>query len=686
MSEALLLHLSPRDLASGRPYAERDERPPAWHDELALSLWHGAVRPLYRRWGGHAASARRVVVLARRAEAEMAVLDDDGLRARARVLRHELRRSRFGAEPTAVFFALVREVAGRVLGKRHYDSQVHAGWLLLQGALVEMATGEGKTFAATLPVCAAALVGLPVHVVTVNDYLAARDAQTMAPLYAFFGLRCDAVVHELTREQRRVVYGGEIAYCSNKELTFDYLRDRTALGDRASPLHRAVAQATGTAGKEPATVLRGLAFAIVDEADSVFIDEARTPLILSAMLPGGERSAIVDWALAFARDLRPGADFEVELALTRVRLTDAGRERVEAAVEAVAGAATEVVDVAAVGPPADATRRACTEAVTQALSALWLYHRDRQYVVVEDKVQIVDESTGRVMADRAWERGLHQMIEAKEALALTGERVTLARITYQRFFRRYLRLAGMTGTATEVAAEIGRVYGLPVWRVPLNRPSRARRAVPRCVADSAARWEAVVRSVREHAVVHGRPVLVGTRTVQSSEQLSARLGAAGIAHVVLNAKHDLEEAEIVARAGAPGAVTVATNMAGRGTDIALAEGVTERGGLHVILSEYHESARIDRQLFGRAARQGDPGSGEAIVALDDELFRVHAPGLTSLARRIYDLTRSLPAPLLWLLCRTAQGSAEARNRSSRAASLKHDRRLAAVLAFSGRGE
>ena len=680
MSEALLLRLSPHDLASDRPYAERHERPPAWHDELALGLWHGWARPAWRLVGGHAASARRVVALTRGFEAEMAALDDAQLRSRASALRQALRRSGFGAAAVAPFFALVREVAGRVLGKRHYDSQVHAGWLLLHGALVEMATGEGKTFAATLPVCAAALVGLPVHLVTVNDYLAARDADAMGPLYAFFGLRCGAIVHDLTRAQRQGVYAGDIAYCSNKELGFDYLRDRNALGDRASPLHRALAPGSGAAAAAPASVLRGLAFAIVDEADSVFIDEARTPLILSANVPGGERSGLVAWALALADTLQPAIDFEVEPALMRVRLTDAGSARVE---DTQGDGA--VVPAGAALPP-EASRRGCTEAVTQALAARWLYHRDQHYLVADGKLQIVDESTGRVMADRAWERGLHQMIEAKEGLTLSDERVTLARITYQRFFRRYLRLAGMTGTATEVAAEIGRVYGLPVWRVPLNRPSQARQTRPRCMRDADARWAAVLDSVHQQATLQGRPVLVGTRTVLASEQLSARLTAAGIAHVVLNAKFDREEAEIIARAGLAGSVTVATNLAGRGTDIALGQGVAARGGLHVILSEYHESARIDRQLFGRAARQGDPGSAEALVALDDELFRVHAPTLTALARRLLAARRELPGPWLWLLRRVAQAAAEARHRSARTASLKHDRRLAAVLAFSGRGE
>jgi preprotein translocase subunit SecA len=679
MSESTLLRLPPRALASGRPYVERDERAPPWHDELALGLWYGAVWPAWRRLGGGAIQARRVVAMTRTAGPGLTELDDAALRARAQALRIELRRSSFAAEPVARFFAVVREAAGRVLGKRHFDSQVHAAWLLLQGTLAEMATGEGKTFAATLPACAAALVGLPVHVITVNDYLAARDAHAMAPLYAFFGLRCAAVVHGLSRAERRQIYAGDIAYTSNKELTFDYLRDRTALGDRASTLHRAVAAATTPAASSGAgggdglggIVLRGLSFAIVDEADSVFIDEARTPLILSTTLDRRVAAPLVQWALAMAPTLQPGMDYLVERALSRVRLTDPLRDRIEA--EGLPG------------QPEEATPREVAEKLTQALSALHLYHLDQQYVVAEGKVQIVDESTGRVMPDRAWERGLHQMIEAKEGLQASNERATLARITYQRFFRRYLRVGGMTGTATEVAAEIGRVYRLPVQRVPLNRPSQWRDEGARCLLNGDAKWDAVVASVRHHALELSRAVLVGTRTVRASEELSARLAAAGIAHVVLNAKQDHEEAGIIARAGHPGRVTVATNMAGRGTDIELEPALRDRGGLHVILTEYHDTGRVDRQLFGRAARQGDPGSGEAIVALDDELFRVHAPRLAATLAPLA-VSGPLPRPALAWLRRVAQSAAEARGRTVRMASLKHDRRLAQLLAFSGRGE
>jgi preprotein translocase subunit SecA len=423
-------------------------------------------------------------------------------------------------------------------------------------------------------------------------------------------------------------------------------------------------------------VLRGLAFAIVDEADSVYIDEARTPLILSATFGAGAPDPFVRWAMARAPGLREGADYTLTRSLMRVELGEAVRQQLEDELDGEGVFEREAA-------PGGATPRECAEKLTQALAALHLYRLDQHYVVVDGKVQIVDESTGRVMADRAWESGLHQMIEAKEGLAASGKRTTMARITYQRFFRRYLRLAGMSGTAREVAAEIGRVYGLPVSRVPLHKPSRWRDEGVRCMSDAEAKWAAVVETVRRHAVEGGRPVLVGTRTVRASEELSRRLAGAGIGHVVLNAKQDREEAATVAAAGERGRVTVATNMAGRGTDIALGDGVEPLGGLHVVLTEYHDSPRVDRQLFGRAARQGDPGSGEAVVALDDELFMVHAPWATALVR----LLRAADMPLvLALLRRLAQGSAEARSRHARLGSLKQDRRLASLLAFSGRGE
>lgn len=674
MFDAALLDLHPGDLAAGRPYVERADHERPWHDRAAIALWY-RIAPWLQRMGARQsrvrAFVRRVDALAERT----ATLDDDALREQARKARSVLRREGFAPEPVAEVFALVREAATRVLRKRHYETQLAAGWLLLGGSLVEMATGEGKTFAATLPAVTAALAGLRVHVITVNDYLAERDAAAMAPLYRFFNLSVGAVVHGMPRPDRRARYEGDVTYVSNKELAFDYLRDRAALGNRASPLHLAVERVRGHSSRADSTVLNGLVFGIVDEADSVFIDEAQTPLILSTIVDASmqhESRDLCDAALRIGGQLSAGDDFELDATIRRIQLTLVGRERI-----------TQLDDTGNASRFVSPRER--EECVQRALAALHFYARDRHYVVVDDKVQIVDESTGRAMPDRAWERGLHQMIEAKEGVAITGVRETLARITYQRLFGRYLRLAGMTGTATEVAAEIGRTYGLAVMRVPLHRPSKRLNGGVHCVRDCAAKWQAVAERVERLACDEGRPVLIGTRTVKASEDLSALLAARGIPHFVLNAKQDHDEAAIVAAAGQPGRVTVATNMAGRGTDIELADGVAERGGLQVIQTEYHESPRVDRQLFGRSARHGDPGGCEAIVALDDELFVTHAPRL---ARWLAPAaTEGRAARLAIAVLRyAAQAGAERRNRDAREAGLKQDLQLARLLAFAGRGE
>jgi len=322
----------------------------------------------------------------------------------------------------------------------------------------------------------------------------------------------------------------------------------------------------------------------------------------------------------------------------------------------------------------------------QALTALRLFRRDQHYVVTEGKVQIVDESTGRVMPDRSWERGLHQMIEVKEDCEPTERRETLARVTYQRLFRRYVRLAGMTGTAKEVAPEIRYVYGLDVVRIPVHRPSQRRYAKPRVCATKAEKWQLVVDTVERVAVQAGRPVLIGTRSVGASDEISASLRVRGIEHALLNARQDKEEADIIARAGMPGVVTVATNMAGRGTDIRLGPGVAERGGLHVVLTEYHESRRIDRQLFGRAARQGDRGSCEAIVSLEDELYQTFVPVPAGWLRGLVQRGVQVPGLVFGVLKWFAQHAAEQRGVAARVDNLKTDRRLDRVLAFSGRGE
>ncbi|MCW5631780.1 MAG: hypothetical protein KIT17_00435 [Rubrivivax sp.] len=671
MSSASLLGLRPRDLATSRPYVERVERESPWHDKLAIALWHAAALPLARSVGLDRWRARSLVSRVETLANEVAALEDEQLRAAALALRPALRRQGFTRENVARVFALAREASGRAIGRRHYSTQLLAGWWLLEGSLVEMATGEGKTIAATLPAICASLAGLPVHVITVNDYLAERDAEAMAPLYRFFGLTVGAVAQGMPKGQRRAAYACDITYASNKELAFDYLRDRAALGERASPHHLAIDSLRGGACHPDAPVLRGLVFGIVDEADSVFIDEARTPLILSRETEASALERPLRVALRMAAELVPGKHFAVERDLRRVRLSDDGRG-------AIHGSDEGPGDEAA----AFASARERIETVQQALAALHLFVRDEHYVVVDGKVQIVDESTGRAMPDRAWEHGLHQMVEAKEGLPLSGRRETLARITYQRLFRRYLRLAGMSGTVLEVASEIGRTYGLRVVRVPLHRPSRRTELGARCTSDAPGKWTVVVDRVHQLAATERRPVLIGTRTVRASEDLSALLAARGIEHVVLNARQDQDEAVVVSRAGEPGRVTVATNMAGRGTDIVLGGGAAERGGLHVILTEFHESRRIDRQLFGRCARQGDPGSTEVIVALDDDLFVTNLPRLARWAAR-----RGHAGPLvLWLLRRLAQALAERRHRDARAITLKQDWQFARALAFAGRGE
>ena len=530
MSDVAALGVTAADLAAGRPYVERGDRELAWHDRLAIGLWSRMPAAWRMAAAGQAKPGRSFLKTVQRAASQALLLSDDELRREAQALGRQFHRQGFAAAPSARMFALIGEAAHRVLGKRPYPPQYSAAWSLLHGALVEMATGEGKTFAATLPACAVALSRLSVHVVTVNDYLAARDAAEMGPLYRFFGLDVGVVVQGLPRPQRQAAYAKPITYCTNTELAFDYLRDRSALGDRASRLHLALDRVRGggrgAAAREQAVVMRGLAYCIVDEADSVFIDEARTPLILSAQNQAAMGREDFDRALALAARMDPALHYTLDERTRRVRLLPAAYDWLD---DVVAGELTVDSD-----DPVWSSPRRREELLQQALAARAFYLLDRHYVIAEGKVQIVDESTGRVMPDRAWERGLHQMIEAKEGVELTGQRETLARITYQRLFRRYVRLAGMTGTALEVSSEIHRVYGLDVVRVPLHRPLRRRMLGARCLVDAPAKWQAVADVAQALAIDGARPLLIGTRSVQASEQLSAVLTARGIEHVVLN--------------------------------------------------------------------------------------------------------------------------------------------------------
>ena len=659
------------DLAPERPYAERADREPGLHDKAAEFLLRGVLRPAARCLIDPASSLRQIVRHAAAYEKDMRAASDQALLSLARRMRLRLRRDGFTPQLVGESFALVREAAARTIGQRHFETQLMAGWALLQGKMVEMATGEGKTFAATLPASTVAMAGYPVHVVTVNDYLAARDATEMGPLYSFLGLSVGAIVQGMPRAERKEVYGRSIVYCTNKELAFDYLRDVVAIAGKSSRIHLALDKLKGDTPRDEALVLRGLYCAIVDEADSVFIDEARTPLILSASTGAVEEKRICEQALEFGRLFVAGEHYVVNLAERSVVVTGQGQEVLAALTEGLDGVWSSI--------------RTREELVRQALTAMLLFKRDQHYVVSDGKVQIVDEATGRIMPDRSWERGLHQLIEVNEGCEPTERRETLARITYQRLFRRFVLLSGMSGTAWEVAGEVRKVYGLDTVRIPLHRPSLRRQRPLQIWLTEQQKWQAVVDTVRRVAHDDRRPVLIGTRSVGASEMISALLSEHGIQHALLNAKQDSAEAEVIAAAGQPGQVTVATNMAGRGTDIRLGPGVAQRGGLHVILTEYHDSRRIDRQLFGRSGRQGDPGSCEAIVSPDDEVYVIHAPRFRRVVAALGRCGVKLPS-MYWALRGLAQWAAERRNAAVRVQNLRQDRRLDQMLSFSGRRE
>lgn len=653
-------------LARGTPYPERREPKLAWHDKAAKFLVAVTVAPLLRSIAGDRA-LHAILRETRRHEDALKQASMEELKRRATTIRPVLRREGLTVRNVGESFALIREAADRTLGLRHYDTQMLAAWGLVQGRLVEMATGEGKSLAATLAAATMGLAGVPVHVITVNDYLARRDAEEMQPLYDFLGLSVGAITQEMQKPERRDVYARNIAYCTNKDIAFDYLRDRLALVSRLSRLHLDLGRLRGEVRDEDALLLRGLYFAIVDEADSIFIDEARTPLILSAPRREQAGAEAAERALALAGDLVLDTDFHIDWAGRRVVLSDAGKDRLERM-------------CAGLNEPWQRQRER-EELASQALSAIYLFRRDEHYVVSDDKVQIVDESTGRIMPDRSWERGLHQMIEAKEGCTATAQRETLARITYQRLFPRYLRLSGMTGTGAEVRREIHRTYGLEFSRIPRHRAER-RNDLPAVLhVTRENKWRDVASHVADVAR-GGRPVLVGTRSVEASQEVSNLLTSMGIEHRLLNAKQDAEEAQIISEAGEAGRVTVATNMAGRGTHINLAPGVADAGGLHVVLTEYHESRRIDRQLFGRCARQGEPGTCIAIVALDDAVFRTHLPTSGRWLGRV--LKRGQGA--INALRGVAQSSAESRNARIRAETLATDRRFETLLAFARHGE
>lgn len=604
----------------------------------------------------------------------MQSLSDEALALQVVEVRYGLRKHGFAdLQILAQAFAVVAVCCERQLGMLPYHTQMKTAYLMLRGRVVELDTGEGKSLTAAYTAALAALAGQRVHVVTVNDYLAERDASEHLPLFTALGLRGAVVLEKTEHAQRPALYSNDIVYCCNKILVFDYLRDRVTLGDRVQPLRLHFDRWLGALGQ---TNLRGLAFAIVDEIDSVLVDEARTPLILSASIANPEAETFYRECIECARLLKAPVDFDWMGQPLRPVLRLNGQQSIE-----------KWMTLQSDLTPLWHARRRREQSVVQALVALHSFERDVHYIVKDDKVMIVDENTGRVMPDRSWERGLHQMIEIKEGVKVSDDRETMAKISYQQFFRRYLSLSGMSGTCREIRSELAAVYAQSVVRVEPRLQSKRVLLERRIFATAQEKWNEVVRQTRE-LILQGRPVLIGTKTIRASEALSQCLTVNGIFHQVLNAKQDADEAERVAKAATPGMVTIATNMAGRGTDIRLQPDVVRAGGLHVILTEGHDNARVDRQLVGRCARQGDPGSWSAVLSLEDDLLTEGKPWGLSVWRRWLAVQpdAKLIQKLFLMMYHWVQWQTDRRHSLSRRQMLKADIQNRRALSFSGQLE
>lgn len=560
-------------------------------------------------------------------EPSMQNLSDANLREKTQEFKDRLAKGETLDDILPEAFAVVREASRRVLGMRHFDVQLIGGMVLHQGKIAEMRTGEGKTLVATLPSYLNALTGQGVHIVTVNDYLAKRDSEWMGKLYNFLGLSVGLIAHGLDFMERKRAYAADITYGTNNEFGFDYLRDNMVTYPEQM-------------------VQRKLNYAIVDEVDSILIDEARTPLIISGP---GEKSTDLYYVMAKAvAPLKEGEDYTLDEKTKAVMPTEAGINKVEETLGLKNLYSAANIDM--------------SHQFTQALKAKAIMKRDKDYVVREGQVVIVDEFTGRLMFGRRYSDGLHQAIEAKEGVKIERESQTLASITFQNYFRMYDKLSGMTGTAKTEEGEFVKIYNLPVVVIPTNKEIRRTDFPDVIYKTKAAKYRAVVKAIKE---LHekGQPVLVGTTSIRQSEALSAELHKARIPHQVLNAKYHEMEAEIISEAGQLGAVTIATNMAGRGTDIVLGEGVPEVGGLHILGTERHESRRIDNQLRGRAGRQGDPGSSRFYLSLEDDLMRLFgSENIASMMDKLgMDEDEPIEHKLITRSVEKAQKKVEARN-------------------------
>ena len=641
---------------------------------------------------------RKIEKIANKVEAlapKYAEMDDDTLVAQTQALKDRLANGETTDQILPDAYALVREASERVLGMRHFHVQIMGGIALHQGRIAEMGTGEGKTLVATLPAYLNALTGNGVHVVTVNDYLASRDAAWMGKLYKFLGLSVGVVVPQMSVEAKKKAYASDITYCTNNELGFDFLRDNMVV-------------------RKSDKVQRALSFAIVDEVDSILIDEARTPLIISGR--GGKSSELYKSADAFARQCREGDDFTIEEKEKTIMLTDNGVSKAERFFH--------VVNLT------DLENTELYHHIQAALKAHFMMKRDKDYIVSDGEVLIVDEFTGRIMIGRRYNEGLHQAIEAKEHVVIRSENKTLATITFQNFFRMYKKLSGMTGTAKTEESEFEGIYNLDVVTIPPNKPSKRVDEHDQIYTKVSGKTTAIVQDIIDHHAT-GQPVLVGTISVEKSEELSAILKRKGIPHNVLNAKYHKQESEIIAQAGRLNAVTIATNMAGRGTDIMLGgnaeyqakqkmekdgypievielassphasqepeiveakevykhhydafkaicdeekEKVVALGGLRIIGTERHESRRIDNQLRGRSGRQGDPGSTVFYISMEDDVARIFGGDKMKAIAQTFNLGDDVPISngIITKQIEKAQRLVEGRNYSIRKQVLSYD--------------
>ncbi|CAB5105844.1 Protein translocase subunit SecA [Olavius algarvensis associated proteobacterium Delta 3] len=635
------------------------------------AMWHratGIAKRMTGRKGALLRQAEDIVSMEKR----FRHLSDQRLRDVISQVRDRFCLGRESAEDCIRAFAIVREVADRTVGLRPFTVQIAAGLAMASGSIAEMATGEGKTLAATMPAVIAGWRGRGCHVITANEYLAKRDAEWMAPIFSFCGMTVGCIENTMTPAERKHIYNADITYCTSQEAAADFLRDRLTLGRFQSLPTALLRKISGNPDVDLNHLIqRGLECAIVDEADSVLIDEAVTPLIISGAGRNPDQVEAYEQAARLAGELISKSDYSSDKRFREINLTRIGRRRLAELSEPLGGIW--------------ACPRRREELVVQALVAGEFFLRDKHYIVDNGKAVIIDEFTGRQMPDRTWRDGLHQAIEAKEGLDVNPAKETYARISFQRFFRLYRNLSGMTGTGTETRSELWQTYRLPVVVIPPRRPSRRNILSDRIFAGAAGKWKAVMAEVhRVHQT--GRPILIGTRSVQASENLGRLLMDEGLSRQVLNAVHQDREAQIIAGAGQKGRITVATNMAGRGTDIRLGSGVDALGGLHVIATERHEARRIDRQLFGRCARQGDPGSARAYVSMDDELMRRH-PGMASavLARYSRNTDHEISSAWSKRLVDGAQVRAERASFRQRREVLRTDTWLDEHLGFTVKG-